>query len=158
MSRSANGPDVISDNEGDSLLSSNLDQQVRGFWPLWTNATFDDDGNKPKDYTAKNTKDNSFRVLGVDIGGWSRTAQYVFCASGVVFFLLLYGILQEYVVMAKFKRSLGWFVTFLQLSGYASTRTNSNTLLLILFSYHRVLSVSFNRMLSTQSKVKGRFP
>ena len=34
-------------------------------------------------------------------------------------FLLLYGVLQEFVVMNKFKKSFGWFVTFLQLSGYA---------------------------------------
>ena len=44
--------------------------------------------------------------------------QYLYCAFGVIFFLVLYGILQEHVVMNKFHRSLGWFVTFLQLGGY----------------------------------------
>ena len=61
----------------------------------------------------------SFRVIGVEIGSCSPTLQYVFCTAGVMIFLLLYGFLQELVVMNKFKRSLGWFVTLLQLSGYA---------------------------------------
>jgi hypothetical protein len=61
---------------------------------------------------------SSFRVIGVEIGWLSPLAQYSFCAAGVMIFLILYGILQEHVVMNKFKRSLGWFVTFLQLGGY----------------------------------------
>jgi len=61
----------------------------------------------------------SFKVVGVEIGNWNSTLQYAFCTTGVMIFLLLYGYLQELVVMNKFKRSLGWFVTFLQLTGYA---------------------------------------
>lgn len=61
---------------------------------------------------------SSFRVIGYEIGWMSPLLQYLYCASGVLFFLVLYGILQEHVVMNKFHRSLGWFVTFLQLGGY----------------------------------------
>lgn len=61
----------------------------------------------------------TFRVLGIEIGAWSRTSQFLFCSLMGISFLLMYGILQEFVVMNKFHRSLGWFITFLQLSGYA---------------------------------------
>jgi adenosine 3'-phospho 5'-phosphosulfate transporter B3 len=60
----------------------------------------------------------SFRVIGVEIGWMSPVLQYLYCATGVMLFLVLYGVLQEHVVMNKFKRNLGWFVTFLQLGGY----------------------------------------
>lgn len=68
--------------------------------------------------TKTSREHSSFRVIGVEIGWLSPFAQYAFCAAGVMIFLILYGILQEHVVMNKFKRSLGWFVTFLQLGGY----------------------------------------
>jgi drug/metabolite transporter (DMT)-like permease len=61
----------------------------------------------------------TFRVLGMEIGSWSRTSQFLFCSLMGIGFLLMYGLLQEFVVMNKFHRSLGWFITFLQLSGYA---------------------------------------
>lgn len=61
---------------------------------------------------------SSFRVIGYEIGWMSPTLQYAYCAGGVIIFLVLYGILQEHVVMNKFHRSLGWFITFLQLGGY----------------------------------------
>lgn len=46
----------------------------------------------------------------------------------------MYGILQEFVVMTKFHRSLGWFITFLQLSGYA----------LCGFFQHDIISMKFS--------------
>jgi hypothetical protein len=108
------------ENEGDGLLKSN-DTSANG------------QDSESKEYSAKGIGESrdrlthqSFRVLGVEIGSWTRTSQYMFCACGVVFFLLLYGILQEFVVMSKFKRSLGWFVTFLQLSGYVSADLTSH--------------------------------
>ena len=61
---------------------------------------------------------SSFRVIGYEIGWMSSSLQYLYCAGGVVIFLVLYGVLQEHVVMNKFHRSLGWFITFLQLGGY----------------------------------------
>ena len=57
--------------------------------------------------------------MGVDISQWSSTNQYVFCTFGVMFFLMAYGLLQEQLVMKTFNRTLGWFVTLLQLCGYA---------------------------------------
>lgn len=74
----------------------------------------------PKDGILRsNSSARGFVVLGIDLSQWNRTAQYIFCTTGVIVFLLLYGVLQEFVVMNKFKRTLGWFVTFLQLAGYA---------------------------------------
>lgn len=61
----------------------------------------------------------SFKVVCVDIGSWSPHWQYLYCTFSVIFFLLMYGVLQEYVVMNEFKRSLSWFVTLIQLTGYA---------------------------------------
>jgi drug/metabolite transporter (DMT)-like permease len=74
----------------------------------------------PKDPTSGNfiNEHSSFRVIGYEIGWMSPGLQYFYCAGFMVVFLVLYGILQEHVVMNKFHRSLGWFVTFLQLSGY----------------------------------------
>lgn len=60
-----------------------------------------------------------FVVLGMDISNWSGSAQYILCTIGVMGFLIMYGLLQELVVMKTFNRSHGWFVTLLQLSGYA---------------------------------------
>ena len=72
------------------------------------------------DENLKDSSDKSvFIVLGVNISSWSSTSQYIFCTLGVMVFLLMYGLLQELVVMKTFNRSLGWFVTLLQLSGYA---------------------------------------
>ena len=64
-------------------------------------------------------EDQKFIVFGINISNWTSTSQYVFCTIGVMSFLILYGLLQEHVVMKTFNRSLGWFVTLLQLSGYA---------------------------------------
>lgn len=66
----------------------------------------------------KEREHQNFKVIGVDISSWSPTIQYIYCTVLVIFFLLVYGILQEYVIVTKFKRSFSWFVTFLQLTGY----------------------------------------
>lgn len=71
----------------------------------------------------------SFILFGIEIGGWPPNSQYLFCTGGVMLFLLLYGYLQELVVMNKFKRSFGWFVTLLQLSGYAFCATLQDKLI-----------------------------
>ena len=62
---------------------------------------------KPSNDVVSTRDHSSFRVIGVEIGWMSPFFQYVYCASGVMIFLVLYGILQEHVVMNKFKRSLG---------------------------------------------------
>jgi hypothetical protein len=119
--RSSNYLDA-NDEEADNLLSQE-DVEKPALLESCKRLICCDDSKptKVQEYNAKGgTSKDSFRVLGVEIGSWPRTSQYLFCVSGVVFFLLMYGILQEFVVMSKFKRSLGWFVTFLQLSGYVS--------------------------------------
>jgi hypothetical protein len=65
-----------------------------------------------------NNDHSSFRVIGYEIGWMSPALQYLYCGGFMILFLVLYGVLQEHVVMNKFHRSLGWFITFLQLSGY----------------------------------------
>jgi adenosine 3'-phospho 5'-phosphosulfate transporter B2 len=67
----------------------------------------------------KDKDPSSFKVIGVEISSWSPNLQYIYCTTLVMFFLLVYGLLQEYVIVTKFKRSFSWFVTFLQLTGYS---------------------------------------
>lgn len=119
-----------------SLRSSNTESEEEGLLKS-SDTLINGQDNDLKEYNAKGIGEprdrlthQNFRVLGVEIGSWTRTSQYIFCATGVVFFLLMYGILQEFVVMSKFKRSLGWFVTFLQLSGYVSAISELNDCLM----------------------------
>ena len=63
--------------------------------------------------------EQKFVVFGLDISTWSASSQYLLCTVGVMGFLIMYGLLQELVVMKTFNRTLGWFVTLLQLTGYA---------------------------------------
>lgn len=62
----------------------------------------------------------SFRVIGVQISHLTRTGQFLFCTLGVFSFLLVYGFLQEYMVIHVFERRLGIFLTLCQFSGYSS--------------------------------------
>mmetsp|Transcript_287 Transcript_287/g.708 ORF Transcript_287/g.708 Transcript_287/m.708 type:complete len:512 (-) Transcript_287:178-1713(-) len=57
-------------------------------------------------------------VLGVDISHLSSGAQFVVCASGVFFFTLLYGYLQELLSVQLCSRKLGLFLAVVQFSGY----------------------------------------
>eukprot|EP00639_Heterosigma_akashiwo_P032666 CAMPEP_0194731632 /NCGR_PEP_ID=MMETSP0296-20130528/58051_1 /TAXON_ID=39354 /ORGANISM="Heterosigma akashiwo, Strain CCMP2393" /LENGTH=216 /DNA_ID=CAMNT_0039639235 /DNA_START=86 /DNA_END=733 /DNA_ORIENTATION=- len=63
---------------------------------------------------------SSFELLGVEIGHLSPQQQYTICASGVMIFLLIYGYLQEKIVIEVFDRKYGIFVSFLQFGGYAA--------------------------------------
>uniref|UniRef100_A0A6U4D8T4 Sugar phosphate transporter domain-containing protein n=1 Tax=Phaeomonas parva TaxID=124430 RepID=A0A6U4D8T4_9STRA len=58
-------------------------------------------------------------VLGLDITDWGAAKQYFFCTSMMCAFLLIYGVLQERIVVQVFRRRFGLFVTLLQFSGYA---------------------------------------
>jgi len=62
----------------------------------------------------------SFRVIGVQISHMTRTGQFLFCTLGVFSFLLVYGFLQEYMVIHVFQRRLGIFLTLCQFGGYSS--------------------------------------
>jgi len=57
-------------------------------------------------------------VLGMDISHLSRSIQFVICASGVFFFSLLYGYLQELISVQLCDRKLGMFLAQVQFSGY----------------------------------------
>ena len=57
-------------------------------------------------------------VLGVDISHLSRSMQFIVCASGVFFFSLLYGYLQELLSVQLCSRQLGLFLATFQFSGY----------------------------------------
>jgi len=59
-----------------------------------------------------------FNLLGINIGQLSPSMQFVCCASGVYAFLLVYGYLQEKIVVDRFDRSFGMFLTLLQFSAY----------------------------------------
>ncbi|CAM9277443.1 unnamed protein product, partial [Phaeothamnion confervicola] len=61
-----------------------------------------------------------FVVLGVEIGHWGETQQFLYCAGGIFAFLLVYGFLQEYLVVQVFQRQLGLFMTLLQFGGYTA--------------------------------------
>jgi adenosine 3'-phospho 5'-phosphosulfate transporter B3 len=60
-----------------------------------------------------------FRVMGVEIAAWSETQQYIFVTSVLFASLLVYGYLQEYLVMVVFKREHPLFLTLLQFGGYS---------------------------------------
>lgn len=57
-------------------------------------------------------------VLGVDISHLSRTGQFIICASGVFFFSLLYGYLQELLSVQLCSRQLGLYLAAVQFMGY----------------------------------------
>lgn len=57
-------------------------------------------------------------VLGVDISHLSRNMQFVVCASGVFFFSLLYGYLQELLSVKLCSRQLGLYLAMVQFTGY----------------------------------------
>ncbi|CAM9647254.1 unnamed protein product [Ectocarpus sp. 13 AM-2016] len=64
--------------------------------------------------------DHGFKVLGVEIGHLPQTQQVALLVGGVFFFLLIYGYMQEYLVVKIFERKFGLFMTFLQFFGYAA--------------------------------------
>ncbi len=55
------------------------------------------------------------QVLGVDISSWSKVQRYVFLILTLFAIMLLYGYMQEYVVMTVFQRKLSLFIAVLQL-------------------------------------------
>ncbi|MGK3742196.1 MAG: hypothetical protein ACI90V_009050 [Bacillariaceae sp.] len=57
-------------------------------------------------------------VLGMDISHVSRTGQFLICASGVFFFSLLYGFLQELLSVRLCSRQLGLYLASVQFVGY----------------------------------------
>eukprot|EP00531_Pseudo-nitzschia_arenysensis_P004141 CAMPEP_0116132810 /NCGR_PEP_ID=MMETSP0329-20121206/9757_1 /TAXON_ID=697910 /ORGANISM="Pseudo-nitzschia arenysensis, Strain B593" /LENGTH=480 /DNA_ID=CAMNT_0003627371 /DNA_START=149 /DNA_END=1591 /DNA_ORIENTATION=- len=57
-------------------------------------------------------------VLGVDISHMSRNSQFIICASGVFFFSLLYGYLQELLSVKLCSRQLGLYLAMVQFTGY----------------------------------------
>jgi UAA transporter family len=57
-------------------------------------------------------------VLGFDISHLSRQAQFLVCASGVFWFSLLYGYLQELISVQLCNRKLGLFLASAQFTGY----------------------------------------
>eukprot|EP00752_Nemacystus_decipiens_P008024 g7170.t1 len=64
--------------------------------------------------------DQGFKVLGAEIGHLPESQQVALLAGGVFFFLLIYGYMQEYLVVKIFEREFGLFMTFLQFFGYAA--------------------------------------
>ena len=57
-------------------------------------------------------------VLGMDISHVSRNGQFLICASGVFFFSLLYGFLQELLSVRLCSRQLGLYLATVQFVGY----------------------------------------
>ena len=57
-------------------------------------------------------------VLGMDITHLSRNGQFITCASGVFFFSLLYGYLQELLSVQLCSRKLGLYLAMVQFVGY----------------------------------------
>ena len=57
-------------------------------------------------------------VLGIDISHHPRNVQFILCATGVFFFSLLYGYLQELLSVQLCSRKLGLFLAMVQFIGY----------------------------------------
>lgn len=60
----------------------------------------------------------SVLVLGVDVSHLSRRNQFIVTASGVFWFSLLYGYLQELISVQLCRRQLGLFLAMIQFAGY----------------------------------------
>lgn len=65
------------------------------------------------------TTKRSVLVFGCDISHLSRKYQFIISASGVFFFSLLYGYLQELISVTLCSRQLGLFLAMVQFIGYA---------------------------------------
>lgn len=83
-------------------------------------------GLKPLEVEAGMTVDHSYPktnqrvlVLGIDISHFSRSVQFILCASGVFAFTLVYGYLQELISIQFLNRRMGLFLALFQFSGYA---------------------------------------
>jgi hypothetical protein len=59
-------------------------------------------------------------VLGMNISHLPRKTQFLVCASGVFFFSLLYGFLQELISVQLCNRQLGLFLAMMQFIGYTA--------------------------------------
>jgi hypothetical protein len=59
-------------------------------------------------------------VLGMNISHLPRRTQFLVCASGVFFFSLLYGFLQELISVELCNRQLGLFLAMMQFIGYTA--------------------------------------
>jgi hypothetical protein len=57
-------------------------------------------------------------VLGIDISHLTKSTQFLVCASGLFFFSLLYGYLQELLSVQLCSRKLGLFLAMTQFTGY----------------------------------------
>ncbi|KAI0207237.1 Adenosine 3'-phospho 5'-phosphosulfate transporter 2 [Lamellibrachia satsuma] len=57
-------------------------------------------------------------VLGVDLGGLPRSAQFLVCCCGVFFFYLIYGYIQELIFKLEGFKPFGWYLTLVQFAFY----------------------------------------
>uniref|UniRef100_A0AC35TME3 Adenosine 3'-phospho 5'-phosphosulfate transporter 2 n=1 Tax=Rhabditophanes sp. KR3021 TaxID=114890 RepID=A0AC35TME3_9BILA len=67
-------------------------------------------------------KDNAYKVmfLGIDMTSWSSSLQFMVLCSGVFFFYLMYGYLQELLMSLDGMKSLGWYITLIQFAVYSA--------------------------------------
>eukprot|EP00611_Tribonema_gayanum_P025234 TRINITY_DN5701_c0_g1_i1.p1 TRINITY_DN5701_c0_g1~~TRINITY_DN5701_c0_g1_i1.p1 ORF type:complete len:444 (+),score=145.14 TRINITY_DN5701_c0_g1_i1:107-1438(+) len=66
------------------------------------------------------SKHRAVRLLGWDVAHLSPTQQFVLIAGLSIFFNLIYGTLQEYLVVNVFKRRLGLFMSLLQTLSFSA--------------------------------------
>ncbi|KAK2173450.1 hypothetical protein NP493_873g01021 [Ridgeia piscesae] len=57
-------------------------------------------------------------ILGADLGGLPQSAQFLICCSGVFFFYLIYGYIQELIFKLEGFKPFGWYLTLIQFAFY----------------------------------------
>ena len=77
------------------------------------------DGGADNDESSRYSSSRRVLVLGIDISRFTRTVQFILCASGVFAFTLVYGYLQELISIQLFNRQMGLFIAFFQFFGYS---------------------------------------
>jgi hypothetical protein len=75
------------------------------------------DIRSPDDKQKKEDHQKPLIIFGVDITHFNSFMQYAILASGLLFFMCLYGYYQELVVYGWFNRKLSLFSTFLHFLG-----------------------------------------
>lgn len=58
-------------------------------------------------------------VLGLNLGKFSRSVQFIICLGGVFVFYLIYGYLQELIFSVEGFKPFGWYLTLVQFAYYS---------------------------------------
>lgn len=73
---------------------------------------------KTKTYDGQKNGLVEIKVLCIDLTYYNSTTQFLLCCSGVFFFYLMYGYMQELIFTLDGFKPFGWFLTLIQFAYY----------------------------------------